>query len=149
LTEVLIVDLQDKQVDAQFVQHVASHAARARDHGYTTVSIALVTDEHITELNKAHLGRARATDVLAYQGDADEPGYMGDVVVSTDAAARQAQEAGRPLLHEVAWLAAHGVLHLLGCDDATGPGRAEMFALQDTALADVLGQRGRESREEA
>jgi len=140
--DVLIADLQDRRIDTEFVRRVASRAAELKAHAYGAVSIALVTDDHISELNRAHLGREHPTDVLAYGPDAEEPGYMGDVVVSTDSAARQAREAGRPLLHEVAWLAAHGVLHLLGYDDAGEGERAEMLALQDKVLTDALDRGG-------
>jgi probable rRNA maturation factor len=145
--DVLIVDLQDRRIDTEFVRRVAGRAADVKAHAYGAVSIALVGDDQIADLNRVHLGRRRPTDVLAYGPDAEEPGYMGDVVVSTDTAARQAQEAGRPLLHEVAWLAAHGVLHLLGYDDAGERERARMLALQDRALADVLNRGGLTSRE--
>lgn len=147
--EVRIADLQEKPVDLDLVRRVASRAAQARPHSYTVVTIALVTDGHITELNRTHLGRPWPTDVLAYAGNEDEPEYMGDVVVSTETAARQATEAGRPFPHEVAWLAAHGVLHLLGHDDADPRERAEMLSLQDEALAQVLGCGGLQSGEEA
>jgi probable rRNA maturation factor len=140
--EVLIADLQDRLVDTEFVRQVARRAAELKPHSYQTVSIALVTDEQITKLNRAHLGRARPTDVLAYGPDAEEAAYMGDVVVSTDTAAHQAEEVGRALLHEVAWLAAHGVLHLLGWDDRDPRERAEMLSLQDKALSDVLAEGG-------
>jgi probable rRNA maturation factor len=80
--------------------------------------------------------------VLAYESDDEEPGYLGDVVVSVDTAARQAEEAGRPLREEVAWLAAHGVLHLLGHDDETDADREAMIALQDRALQEAPGEGG-------
>ncbi len=147
--DVLIVDLQDRRIDTEFVRRVAGRAAGLESHAYRAVGIALVTDDHIAELNRVHLGRARPTDVLAYGPDAEEPDYMGDVVVSTDAAARQAREVGRPLVHEVAWLAAHGVLHLLGYDDARERERAEMLSLQDKVLTDVLDHGGPTSREKA
>jgi probable rRNA maturation factor len=136
--EVHIADLQSKPIDEEFVRRVVWRAAQAKGHSYKAISIALVTDEHITELNRAHLGRAHPTDVLAYADEPEERDYMGDVVVSTDTAARQAVEAGRPLLHEIAWLAAHGVLHLLGYDDASPRERAEMLSLQDEALYEIL-----------
>lgn len=147
--EVRTVNLQAKPVDLEVVRRVAGRAAQARPHPYTVVTIALVTDRHIAELNGAHLGRPWPTDVLAYAGNEDEPEYMGDVVVSAETAARQAAEAERPFLHEVAWLAAHGVLHLLGHDDADPRERAEMLSLQDEALAEVLGCGGLQSGEEA
>lgn len=130
-----VTNLQGTALDLAFVRRVAARAARDAGARAGTLTIALVDDGRITALNRAHRRRNRPTDVLAYEGDEDSPGYLGDVVVSVDTAARQATEVGRPLLHEVAWLAAHGVLHLLGQDDATAIGRATMIAQQDRALA--------------
>ena len=136
---VTILNLQPVTVDRALVRRAARHAARRADHQHTSVGIALVDDERITELNRAHLGRERATDVLAYQGDDDDdPGYLGDVAIGVETAARQAGEAGRALDHEVAWLAAHGVLHLLGYDDADADARQAMMVLQDQALEAAL-----------
>ena len=138
-----LVNLQPTDLDGRFVQRVARRAASDAGARAGTVSIALVDDARITELNRAHRRRNRPTDVLAYEGDEEQPGYLGDVVISIETAERQAAEATRLLLHEVAWLAAHGVLHLLGYDDATAADRAAMVERQDRALAACLRPRGR------
>jgi len=130
--------LQESSVVCLFVRRVARRVALDAGVRSGVVSIALVDDARITELNHAHRGLNRPTDVLAYEGDAEEPGYLGDVVISMETAARQAAEAGRPLLHEVAWLAAHGVLHLVGYDDAGAAERVAMIGRQDRALAACL-----------
>jgi len=136
--KITIIDVQQTPVDRALVRRVGRRAAAMVEHSYASVTIALVDDERITELNRAHRGRNRATDVLAYEGGDDTPEYMGDVVVSVETAARQAQEAGRAMDHEVAWLAAHGVLHLLGYDDADEAQRRAMIARQDEALNEGL-----------
>jgi probable rRNA maturation factor len=102
-------------------------AARARrllrelDHPRSELSVALVDDEAIALLNAAHRGRSGPTDVLAYSllegRHAERRGaLLGDVVISLDAAARQARRARRGLDDELARLLIHGVLHLLGWD---------------------------------
>jgi probable rRNA maturation factor len=138
---IAIIDLQQTPIDRPLLRRAVRRAAKAVSHSYAAVTVALVDDPRIAELNRIHRHRDRPTDVLAYGGDPEEPAYMGDVVVSVDTAARQAREAGRPLDHEVAWLAAHGVLHLLGMDDATRSGRGKMIASQDQALQQALGRR--------
>jgi rRNA maturation RNase YbeY len=139
------IDRQDQPIDGRFVRRVAQAAAREAGAPAGTVSIALLDDERITELNRSHRGLDGPTDVLAYEGDAEDPTYLGDVVISVETAARHAAEAGRPLLHEVAWLAAHGVLHLLGFDDVDDAERALMIERQDRALAACVPARGRQS----
>jgi probable rRNA maturation factor len=53
----------------------------------------------------------------------DERGYLGDVVIASGVAARQAREAGHPLATELRVLALHGLLHLLGYDHEHDDGR--------------------------
>jgi len=140
--EIDILDLQGEPVDTGLVRLAAQAVARGRAPEGGRAVVALADDARVTELNRAHRGLDRPTDVLAYEGDEDDPGYAGDVVISVQTADRQAREAGRPLDHEVAWLAAHGVLHLLGHDDVTDEERAEMVRLQDAALEEALSGKG-------
>jgi probable rRNA maturation factor len=65
------------------------------------------------------------------------PLYLGDVVISVDTAGRQAQQQGHPLQTELAWLAAHGLLHLLGWDHPDEERLVEMLNQQETLLQSV------------
>ena len=91
------------------------------------LSLRLTDDAEIQELNAQYRHQNRPTDVLAFAAlevacpqiaeiDASSPLYLGDIVISVDTAGRQAQEQGQTLQTELAWLAAHGLLHLLGWD---------------------------------
>lgn len=62
---------------------------------------------------------------------------LGEVVVCVDRARTQADAAGHPVRTEVALLAAHGVLHLLGYDDRTRRGAARMMARARALLAEA------------
>ena len=95
------------------------------------ISIALVDDAVIRELNANYRGMDAPTDVLSFPMEQDVaipgiPRLLGDVVISIDTARRQAAAAGRNLDDELCHLVIHGVLHLLGYDDATTEGYAEM-----------------------
>jgi probable rRNA maturation factor len=87
------------------------------------LSVLLVDDATIEVLNHVHRGKKRPTDVLAFPVDErpvrDAPRILGDVVISLETALRQARSRGRPLLPEVRFLLAHGLLHLIGYDHAT------------------------------
>jgi probable rRNA maturation factor len=87
------------------------------------LSIALVDDGAMKELNHSYRGKNRPTDVLAFamrEGELpDDDGMLGDVVISVDTARRQAARNGRSLLDEMTMLLAHGLLHLLGYDHDT------------------------------
>lgn len=71
--------------------------------------------------------------------EADWPGAMitslGDIAISRDAVSRQAAAAGHSARWELAYLLAHGVLHLVGYDDHTEAGYTAMVAHQEAALA--------------
>ena len=98
------------------------------------LSILLCDDGFIQNLNAEHRGKDRPTDVLSFPlMDPDDEqlatldgGILGDVVISLDTAARQAQEHSRSLNQEVAHLLAHGLLHLLGYDHTTDAEEEEM-----------------------
>jgi len=94
---------------------------RLLSHSRSELSIALMDDATIAELNQRYRGVSRPTDVLAFplqEGeDADRGGsLLGDVVISVETAKRQAQRAHRGLDFIVARLLVHGTLHLLGHD---------------------------------
>ena len=61
----------------------------------------------------------------------------GDVVISLETARRQAEAQQLPLAREVEWLLLHGMLHLLGYDDATEQGLQEMVARQQAVLDEL------------
>ena len=85
------------------------------------ITIALVPDARVRALNKQFRGLDNATDVLSFP--AEEPGYLGDVVIAVGVARRQARAAGHPLATELRVLALHGLLHLLGYDHERDDGR--------------------------
>uniref|UniRef100_A0ACD5W1R2 Uncharacterized protein n=1 Tax=Avena sativa TaxID=4498 RepID=A0ACD5W1R2_AVESA len=87
------------------------------------VSVLLCHDNFIQNLNKEWRGEDRATDMLAvsqYSPDLDDPTLMlGDIVISVETAARQAEERGHTLLDEMRALVVRGLLRLLGFDHQT------------------------------
>lgn len=102
------------------------------------LSVTLTDDEHIHALNKKFRGVDRATDVLSFAfRESDEPEVigadfeiLGDVIISLERAAAQAQEFGHSFLREVIFLEVHGLLHLLGYDHVDDDERREMESEQ-------------------
>jgi probable rRNA maturation factor len=78
------------------------------------VSLAFVSDAAIRALNRRHRRNDAPTDVLSFP--ADEPGFLGDIVIAEGVARRQARRAGHGFGVEARVLALHGLLHLLGYD---------------------------------
>jgi probable rRNA maturation factor len=110
--------------------------------GDAELSILLCDDATIRGLNRRYRKKNEATDVLAFPmqegpGPAPHPGLLGDVVISLPTATRQAAEHDRPIIQEVTFLLAHGLLHLLGYDHATGREEREMKARTEDLLAAV------------
>ena len=105
---------------ARWLESVAP--ARARG----TVTVAVVSDARVRELNRLYRRKDSATDVLSFP--AGEPGQLGDVVIALGVARRQAAAAGHALATEFRVLALHGLLHLLGYDHERDAG--EMSRLE-------------------
>jgi len=83
------------------------------------VEVTVVDDAEMRGLNAGWRGIRRRTDVLAFPLETPgEPSpLVGQIVISADAAARQARRLGVPLAVELELLATHGTLHLVGWDD--------------------------------
>ncbi|HAG07745.1 MAG TPA: rRNA maturation RNase YbeY [Peptococcaceae bacterium] len=120
------------------------------------VSLVFVDDERIRELNRDYRGVDRATDVLAFPMHEEEPGsapgegpvlLLGDIVISLPTAARQAEACGHGLPYEVAYLAVHGALHLLGYDHKDEQEYARMRGKEKEILA-LLGLEAFEGEDE-
>lgn len=156
--EILISNQQEKlPVTPELeglIHRVASQSlalAAAHLGNQLELSIVLVDDAQIHELNRDHRGVDRPTDVLSFAlleaGDeeeprvldapADAPVLLGDVIISLERARSQAQEYGHSLEREIGFLVAHGVLHLLGYDHERPEQEKEMFDLQESILASL------------
>jgi probable rRNA maturation factor len=105
------------------VKRRAEKMLAALDLAASELSIALVDDARIRELNRHYRKKDKPTDVLAFALREGERGALGgalgDVVISIDTARRQARAHRRSLLDETTMLLAHGILHLVGYDHRT------------------------------
>jgi probable rRNA maturation factor len=121
------------------VRAIGERMLRFLQREQAELSVLLTDDAYIHILNREHRGKDRPTDVLAFpqepeDGAAEPPGspapqLLGDVVISLDTAQRQARSRRRPLLDEVSFLLAHGILHLVGYDHQDDAEEARMNAM--------------------
>lgn len=94
----------------------------------TGVSVAVVDDESMKNLNRKFRHKNRTTDILTFPADdsyADPRRHgrpLGDLVISIDQARRQAHEEKHSIAMEIRYLLVHGVLHALGYDHETDKG---------------------------
>lgn len=143
---VLVNNLQEKvPVDEQLVDLVVKVAGEALSLAggpqHAEVSLVFVDDEYIHRLNREYRGVDRPTDVLSFalqegepMPEAGEETLLGDVVISLETARRQSEEYGHSFEREVAFLVAHGVLHLLGYDHQTEEEGREMREKEEAIL---------------
>jgi probable rRNA maturation factor len=113
------------------LRRAAAAALRHEKRTGNLVSLLLTNDEEMRALNRQWRGLDRTTDVLSFESG-DET--LGDVVVSLDQAALQAERLRVDLEEELARLVIHGTLHLLGHDHDTTAKRRAMNSLTEEIL---------------
>jgi probable rRNA maturation factor len=115
--------------------------------GPLEVGVLITDDAHIHALNRDYRGVDAPTDVLSFGDDGPESGfvaqpgaprYLGDIAISYERVLAQAADYGHSPARELAYLAAHGALHLLGYDHERGPDQAAaMRAREEAAMAEL------------
>jgi probable rRNA maturation factor len=128
------------------VQAAVKEALRHENAPDGELTVVLADANHARALNRQFAGEDHATDVLSFPDwtNGDEGlRYFGDVVIAVPVAEAQANAAGHDLSDEMALLAVHGVLHLLGHDHAGRAERAKMEAAQREILAALMQQKRR------
>ncbi len=107
------------------------------------ISILLLDDEHIAELNRRYLQREGPTDVISFpQSDAEFPGLhpevLGDIVISVPTARRQADVRGTTMYAELMALMIHGALHCAGFDHASSRADARAMKAREKSIYNSL-----------
>ncbi len=104
------------------------------------ISLTLLDDDSIRDLNRTHLGKDIPTDVLSFALYEGDEAVVGDVYVGYEQASIQAVEAGISVEEELARLSIHGTLHVLGYDhpDTEARSSSEMFILQERLVRKLL-----------
>ena len=115
----------------------------------TEMSVTLMDNKHIHEINKKYRGIDKPTDVISFameeDGDEDDiilpsdmefemPKNLGDLMISMEKVAEQAEYLGHSQDRELGFLTVHGFLHLNGYDHMKAEDEKEMFSLQDEIL---------------
>jgi probable rRNA maturation factor len=124
------------------VAELALGVLRAERVKHAMLSVAFVSDSRIAALNRRHLRRAGATDVIAFgfeRAGAADP-VIGDIYIAAGVARRNAAAHGVPVREELARLVVHGVLHALGFDHPAGAERVSspMWRRQEKLLRKAL-----------
>ena len=108
------------------------------DVNASEVSVLITSDDELRRLNRSFRDLDETTDVLSFPAPRAVPGPLGDIAISIEFAEAGARRRGVDCECEVAMLAIHGGLHLLGFDDSTDEERADMLARMN-AIASKAG----------
>ena len=112
------------------------------------VSLSIVTNDEIHDINKQFRNIDSPTDVLSFpqltfeegeEADVNENGeiVLGDIIISIDRAKEQAEEYGHSLKRELAFLSVHSMLHLMGYDHMVPEEEEDMFRRQKEILIEA------------
>lgn len=134
--------MQPSEANEMVIRKVCE--AVATTYGLTPeeeLSVVLCDNAHIHQLNKAYRNIDRPTDVLSFalnEGDdefgEEESHLLGDLIISLERTAEQAEEYGHPFERELAYLTVHGCLHILGYDHMTEEDKREMRTEEEFIL---------------
>jgi probable rRNA maturation factor len=126
------------------IRSLVEHVLRAEGQdGWWQVGVQFLDDASMQAAHAAYMGIDTPTDIMTFPYD-DEPdivgdgailqGRGGDLMISVERAADHAADAGWSTVDELHFLIAHGLLHILGWDDATDADRARMLERQSALL---------------
>ena len=128
------------------IQQLIEYAARYENiEEDSEISITIVHNDKIQEINREYRGKDQPTDVISFaleelgEGEIpitgeNLPRVLGDIIISLDKAREQAEEYGHSLMRELGFLTVHGFLHLLGYDHETKEEEEIMFQKQEEIL---------------
>ena len=128
-------------IEPSRLRHIVETALRATGSDGDSVSFAFVDDETMSHYHGRFVDLPAPTDVLSFPAEElldDGELDLGDVIICTDQARRQATAAGYSYRRELEVLALHGLLHLLGYDHERDDG--EMHRLEQRLRPLVVGR---------
>ena len=131
------------RISKKKIRQSAKAILDALDYPDAELSILIVDDQQIAQLNRQYLNREGATNVIAFsmrQGRFADiaPNLLGDVVISADTAHREAQSAGISMQERFDQLLIHGTLHLLGYDHENNETKASRMEKKAAELLKLL-----------
>lgn len=150
--EITIVNEQEViNIDQSMLDKLTSvlhEAAKHEEVEEGEVSVTIVTNEEIHQLNKEYRNIDRPTDVLSFAmletiededpvDNPEAPLMLGDIIISAEKMVEQAQDYGHSEERELCFLAVHGFLHLIGYDHETEEDEKKMFETQEQILQNV------------
>jgi len=130
-------------VPSKAVRRKTEQILNALGCNHHEISIVIMDDTQIRALNREFRGIDRPTNVLSFpmqEGEFSDitPGLLGDVVISAQTAAAEAEEAGITLEERMSQLLVHGILHLVGFDHEAGEEAAGQMEIKSLSLLKLI-----------
>jgi probable rRNA maturation factor len=124
---ILLNNLQEIQPVGEnqlsLLEKVLEYGLHLHRRGNAEVSVVLVDNQYIRELNSQYRGVDQPTDVLSFPVEGEDfvlpdgaPQLLGDIFISIERTREQSESYGHSFERELCYLAVHGLLHLLGFD---------------------------------
>lgn len=134
-------ETQEKVENLEVLEPLLTYALEVEDVDNLEFNVIIINNEEIHKINKEYRGIDRPTDVISfaledYKDIKYENDYrvLGDIYISIDKVKEQAKEYGHSEKRELAFLAVHGLLHLLGYDHMEKEDEKVMFSRQELIL---------------
>lgn len=133
------IDFRNEQhtlpVDEPRLREAIELVLRQAKFAQAEISVAIVDDPSMHELNRRYLNHDEPTDVLSFVLEASEGALDGEIIVSADTAASTALRFGWAAEDELLLYVIHGALHLVGYDDLDPAAKSEMRRQERACLA--------------
>jgi probable rRNA maturation factor len=144
------ISIQNRQkrqtVDTGRLRRSLKRLLKELNYGEIEISLLLVDDDQIREINRTYLKRDRPTNVISFsmrEGSFGHvhPEILGDIILSTETAARDARTFHLDFMDEMEFLLIHGLLHLIGYNhENTGAEETEKMKIRERELFFMLRQ---------
>ena len=140
MNEIVVNNLTDEKLkEIDELEKLGNYIAKYMKLDNVCLSVIIVDNERIHEINKTYRNVDRETDVISFALEDGENiefpiRNLGDIYISIDKAREQAKEYGHSLRREICFLLTHGFLHLLGYDHMKEDDEKVMFSLQEEIL---------------
>ncbi|MBU0636925.1 MAG: rRNA maturation RNase YbeY [Patescibacteria group bacterium] len=112
-----------EEIDLGLVKKIIKLFLRSRRLNNKEVSLAFVDDKVIKKINKTYRNLDQVTDVLSFVG---ENNFLGEIIIDYSQIKKQAKQFNHSVKQELIFILVHGLLHLVGYDDATDKEAEEM-----------------------
>lgn len=143
----ILIDNQDEKIkiSEEMEKLISNSLQTGLEHlGYGSdyeISITIVDEEEIRQLNHEYRSVDKVTDVLSFplyeRDEIPESGMLGDIVICSQRVKEQAEEFGHSEEREFIYLSIHSLLHLLGFDHIEEDDRIEMRSKEKEIMKEI------------